>query len=232
MKFRGEELLCLLDTGCEITVLSARLVARKKLQETDQRIRAANNTEIPVLGWATLRVNTGTDYLNIRGLVSEHVSEPLLGHDWLSDHKGVWAIHNNEVSLNGKLCPLESRPSGSTWVRRVRLAEPVNVPARMVRDVKADIVCQNDSLRHEESTQWATVRREVEECSGLWIEEAVIPTQDFTTRVRVVNATEEPIFVDQGTELTALEPVTIKDAVQYQETVRVEDPAMRSKLTK
>ena len=75
--------MCLLDSGCDITVLPANLVAKDEIRPTEQRIQAANGTEIPVLGTTTLHAKIGHTLLLIEGLVSTHIFEPTLGIDWL-----------------------------------------------------------------------------------------------------------------------------------------------------
>ena len=79
---------CLLDTGCELTVLPARLIDPKEVRPTSQKILAANGSDIPVLGVATVSAQVGSEWLEIEGLVSESVFEPMLGIGWLEENDG------------------------------------------------------------------------------------------------------------------------------------------------
>ena len=81
MTISGVPTLCLLDSGCEKTVLPARLVPHDQLTPSVQRLQAANETVIPVLGEVRLKVQVGSQWLNLTGVVSDRVTEPLIGID-------------------------------------------------------------------------------------------------------------------------------------------------------
>ena len=49
VKIRGRSHNCLLDSGCEITVIPSQLVDKRQIQRTSQNLLAANGTKIPVL---------------------------------------------------------------------------------------------------------------------------------------------------------------------------------------
>ena len=48
MRIARKRFSALLDTGCEITVIPAKLVGRRQLQHTTRTLIAANGTQIPV----------------------------------------------------------------------------------------------------------------------------------------------------------------------------------------
>jgi len=79
----GRTRYCLLDTGCEMTVIPAKLTRRRKLSQAQKNPIAANGTQIPILGWTTLQAYVGNSLLEINGLVTEHVQDIMLGIDWL-----------------------------------------------------------------------------------------------------------------------------------------------------
>ena len=58
----GSEHDCLLDTGSEVSVLPAFLVRNDLIQPTTQKLRAANGTEIGVLGHASVPFRTPLYY--------------------------------------------------------------------------------------------------------------------------------------------------------------------------
>lgn len=80
---------CLLDTGSEVSLLPASLVRSELLQPTTQTLRAANGTEIGVLGEATLSFKTRFFSSTITGLVSDHIAEIMLRVDWLTQNNAV-----------------------------------------------------------------------------------------------------------------------------------------------
>ena len=61
--------LCLLDTGCDVTVLPASVVMPFEIRPSAQRLLAANRTRIPVLGCTTLNAQIGSQFVDIDGLL-------------------------------------------------------------------------------------------------------------------------------------------------------------------
>jgi len=82
---------CLLDSESEISLLPPSMVDRADISQTSQSLRAANGNTISVLGKVTLPVQIVTHETVVCGLVSDHVSEVILGLDWLADNGVTWA---------------------------------------------------------------------------------------------------------------------------------------------
>jgi hypothetical protein len=97
---------------------------------SQQVLRAANGTAIPVLGETTIWMNVGTLTLPVTGLVTEHVDEIMLGIDWLVAHKVQWDFDKGKLLMYGQEYQLCSRASGRHWIRKVVLQTDVNVPPR------------------------------------------------------------------------------------------------------
>ena len=57
-----------------MTLIPADMVERRKIRYPNQSVLAANGTEIPILGWATVKAKIGKKHITIEGLVSEHVA--------------------------------------------------------------------------------------------------------------------------------------------------------------
>lgn len=47
---------CLLDSGCDMTLLPSNLVKKDQIYSTTQSCLAANGTKIPVLGWSSIEL--------------------------------------------------------------------------------------------------------------------------------------------------------------------------------
>jgi len=97
---------CLLDTGSEITVIPACAAERLTIRPTRQQLLAANGTEIPILGEASIQAYVGTELVEINGLVSEHVCDIMLGIDWLQDNEAVWNFAIGKIVLHGQTVKL------------------------------------------------------------------------------------------------------------------------------
>jgi hypothetical protein len=97
------------------------------IEPITQRLLAANGTVINVLGETSLAATIGSDTLEIRGLVSDHVTELILGINFLRLHKAVWDFDRDVVEINGSRYSLHSRdPKG--WCRRIVTCEHILVP--------------------------------------------------------------------------------------------------------
>jgi len=81
---------CLLDTGSEVCILPEAVVDPSHIKETRRILRAANGTAISTLGEATLPMSIGSFDTSVTGLVSDHVSEIMLGINWLVANEAVW----------------------------------------------------------------------------------------------------------------------------------------------
>ena len=218
MKIYGRVQWCLLDTGCELSVLPARVVPRRDLRPTTQRILAANGSEIPVVGTVLATAEIEGNCVSVDGLVSENVFEPMLGIGWLEANAAVWVFKEGVLRMHGKTYPLHSRPKADTWVRRVMVAETTLVPPRTEFNVKAVVMYRDSSdvlspLATSAPTQWATERCELR--PGLYVSGTLIPAESTTAYVRVANVGKGPVQLRKGTVLAALEPVEVlkKDCV-------------------
>jgi len=51
--------------------------------KTNQQCIAANGTQTPIVGTTTMRATVGDFPIEIKGLMTDHVSTTMLGIDWL-----------------------------------------------------------------------------------------------------------------------------------------------------
>ena len=72
---------CLLDTGIEVTLIPSRSVTELPKRAISSLIRAANGTDVEVLGEVVMPVVVGSRSILVRGIASDHVAEMLLGID-------------------------------------------------------------------------------------------------------------------------------------------------------
>jgi predicted aspartyl protease len=95
----GKKYSCLVDTGCQLSLIPRKLVPRAPLHPTQQREFAANGTEIPILGLVRLRFDLGQIRTAATFLVSEAIEEMMLGIDWLTEHSCQWQFNNKSWLL-------------------------------------------------------------------------------------------------------------------------------------
>ena len=173
VKINRRKHLCLLDTGCEVTVLPVRVVGNARIQPTPHRLLAANGTQIPVLGETCLPAQIGNQRIYISGLVSEHVSDVMLGIDWLRAQGLTWDFATGEIVLNGLPYRLVSRKDRELHCRRVILSEDTVVPARCELNLPANMVYGRLNTKHAvESECWST---ESKISNGLLVARTILP---------------------------------------------------------
>jgi hypothetical protein len=66
-----------------------------------------------LLGEADICVDVGNLSLPCRVLVSNFVSEPMLGSDWLMRNRCKWSFHEQEVEIDGRVFSVQARSAMS-----------------------------------------------------------------------------------------------------------------------
>ena len=154
-RVNGRDQECLLDSGSEVSVIPASLVRKSDIQQTDQSLKAVNGTGIKILGEAELPVNTSKYQTTVKGLVTEHVSEVLLGIDWLTENNADWNFRDGSVSLNGYRHKLNTRPKGQKWCRRVVVQEDTEVSPRSEQNLGCRVMFHGAS-KCQADQRWET----------------------------------------------------------------------------
>ncbi len=199
----------LLDTGSDATLLPSFTVFGNNIEPCTQRLMAANGTTIRVNGKVAVEAGYGEHKFQITGLVTNHVSEIMLGIDFLRDHGAVWNFKTGEVQLDNYVHKLCSRRQ-SNWCRRVILVSDYTVPPRSEVDLSTAVV-YNDlgRLKPEKKQYWATEINTLR--CGIQVSRTVLPDEDEDVPVRVLNVTQQPVSLKSGTVIANLESVDICD---------------------
>ena len=66
-------------------------------------MKAANGTAIPIQGEATLTIGIGQFAMEITGLVSRHITEPMSGMGFLVENDAIWDFNNSRIRLGSIL---------------------------------------------------------------------------------------------------------------------------------
>jgi len=223
MRIAGKNRASLLDTGCEVTVIPSRLVKRRAIRHTTRNLIAANGTEVPILGSATLKAYIGDTEVLIRGLVSEHVVDIMLGIDWLQENNVLWDFVRGEVTIEGVSHKLSAKRTRGSWCRRVILARDVTVPPSSQIDLPTKMVYRELRTVDEEKEDfnWTTENSEVKR--GLLVARTLLPNRAEEVPVRVLNASKAPIHLCRGTFVSDLHPVTPVEVQAEQPTAKVKE---------
>ena len=106
MKLNGRNQRFLLDFGCEDTLFPASCVRPCQIKPTDRKFKAADGTEIALLG--EVEVTLQIEHLKIPtfALVTETVVEPVLGYDWLARNKVFWNFGVGKIIIQSEIFSL------------------------------------------------------------------------------------------------------------------------------
>lgn len=205
IRVNGRPVYCLLDTGCEHSVINSRLIAGVPLEATEKRLFAANKTEVPVKGLAKLRLTVHEVVTELRALVSDAVEDVILGVDWLTAYAVQWNFGSDTIWLQGKRIPLSSRPSQSS-VRRLYVSESMVVPPGHMADVPVTATLRD--LRVSK-TDWATDARQLKK--NVLAARTLIAKSTTTSAVRVVNVGTRPCELNEGQFVGNATPVEVTE---------------------
>ena len=185
-------------------------MVKSEIRPTDYTLKAANGTPIEVLGCAVIPISTDIYSSTVDGVVTDHVTEVMLGADWLSQNYAQWNFVDATVSLGGVVHKLNVRPRGEKWCRRVIVQESVTVQPRTQQNVKCRVVFHGRTPESQDE-QWETEPSALP--SGLLVARTLTPPSQFSdVPIRVMNLDEEPQCLEKGAVVSDLEPVT---AVSY-----------------
>ena len=183
---------CLLDSGCEQTVINSKLVSHLEVEPTEQRLFAADKSELPVKGCVKLRLNVHGIPTSVTALVTDVVEDVILGIDWLVSHDVHWDFQSSAINLKGKKILLLSRES-QNLVRRVYVCEPITIPAGHVTDVPVSVTLRD--LRIPKS-QWATEPRVLKKT--VVVARTLVDEVKAQSAIPVANLGNTPCHLSEG----------------------------------
>jgi predicted aspartyl protease len=210
MELNGKSLPCLVDSGCEISLVPHHVVTNcrsLKLNSSSQRIFAANGTEIEVIGEVVLPLMLNGRQVDTPALVSPDVEEIVLGVDWLKSHACVWDFGQSRIQVDGHtVIPLSVRKT--VHCRRAYTAQDVLQPKQQV---EMEARATTASPRRVKS-DWALESRQIKD--GVYVARTLLPKVHRGLRVRMVNTKRESDVLRRG---TFLENMTPADVIQSDE---------------
>ena len=189
MEVEGVEMSVMLDTGGEMSVMGSRLFPNLRLRRTNKQLFAANETRMPVLGEAEITIVMGEYCRKAKVLVTDAISELILGIDWLYDNNAIWSFRRSVIALDGSLHTLEVKESTSR-INRLYVEENVVLPPRQITMVPAKVVWSDLRPGNE-----AYIAEPKEFNDGLISARSVIRPDALHMQLSVLNLTDkEAVF--------------------------------------
>src|SRR6218665_441189 len=193
-RLQGKRLHCLLDSGSEMSLVPRRLIQDAELKPSEQRLLAANGSAIKVDGETTLKIRVGKQMFSLPCLVTDQVTEVILGLSWLEINQARWDFASRSVYLGGEKIPLKEAVAES-MCRKIVIEQDTVIPARSEVDVLASIVYPHFQ---EDNGNWTTMTTELSR--DLIIGRTLVTGTEPNVCVRMVNVGDRDSMVKRSTE--------------------------------
>ena len=230
MKLDGVTRTFLLDSGCDMSLIPAAFVKGHQIQATNKTVHAANGTPIGLVGEVIIDLRLGNLIIPTAALVSEFVSEAMIGYDWLSTNDCYWGFGAAKIMIRGEVFSLRKGKSLGTCCRII-VEEDVVVPRASEAIIASKATFNRVSDRFPESTcELVTEPRELS--NGLYIARSVIPHRCSGIPVRVLNPSNRAVTLHKGSVLTTLDPVAVIDNSQPDRPTSESDEWMNDLISK
>jgi len=190
----------LVDTGCERSVAPRKLTSDEILKPAECRSFAANGTVINVVGEVTMNILIGDLILPTPFVVSDSVTEPMLGVEWLRCNRMIWDFTKNILLVNGKIFLLIPGEKNG-MCRCVVVSEKVTVPARSQAIVPGRVE-MNRMSSDSEGGVWTTEVSELKKSVNVAL--AILPERLDDLPILVLNCSDEPCEILEHTILAEL----------------------------
>ena len=204
MTLLGKEFPCLVDSGCEVTMIPKSLINRFRsiqIHPTTSKVWAANNTRMHIDGETRVPFFLNNMCLWTTALVSEDIEEVMLGADWLQQYGCVWDFRTGKLSIAEQPAVALTR-RGRMKCRRVFVQECHEIPPRTQMDVTARTTLLST---HGPMKDVMVETRQLK--PGLYVGRTLLPPEHRDLKVCVANTTNKPQLISVGTCLGQAVPV-------------------------
>ena len=188
------------------------------LEPAQQELKAANGSEIKVLGTVKLLMRVGDSSFPLECMVVNNVSEVIIGLTWLNEFAESWDFRHEVIVLGGTQHKLHGPPK-TPKTRRVEVAHTTTVPARSEVDLAARIIFGDLALYEGD---WIT--RPAQMPGRLMVARTLVANQGGTVVIRVLNHTDKEVVLDMGASICDLEEIPSMPALEEELCKQEEDP--------
>lgn len=213
--YKGKQYKALLDSGCDLSVLSSRILPGLSYQACSKELRAANSTPVPILGSAVVAFDIAGETMEFDFLVSDAVEEIIFGADWLSQNECLWNFTTSTLRVNTSSGPRDVplvRSARSSCIRRLYAKEPVELPPYCQKDVPVSSVW---TTMPPSSMDWLvepTVLR-----AGVMLARTLLSPNGEEAYVRAINCGPTTQLMLSGELMSVAEAVTADRVVPNDE---------------
>ena len=207
LKIDGVTRSFLLDSGCDTTMMPLRFVQGYPIRPTTKKVHAANGTPIELAGEVTVDITLGSLRISTVALVSEHVSEGMIGYDWLSENDCYWGFKVGQVMIQNQIFPMTSGAPSSACCRVV-VQDRIVVPRCSETIMMSKAVFSGVQMEQmKQPIELVSEPQKLE--NGLYVARALIPHRCTDIPIRVLNPTNRAVTLKENSTLAALELVYV-----------------------
>jgi len=192
----------LIDTGCERSLTPRKFIGDSRLEPAECRLFAANGTVINVVGEVVMNVQIGELVPPTQFVVSDNITEPMLGVDWLRCNRMIWDFAKDILFINGKVFHLLPGTKSDSC-QRVVATKKVIVPGRSQAIVPGRVEMTRITSDAEDGhSVWTTEVSELR--NGVNVARAVLPEHLDDLPILVLNSSDLLCEIQADTILTEL----------------------------
>lgn len=200
-KFRNRPIRCLLDSGCERSIVGRRYVRDLRLRPTQYRLSAANKAALPIDGDIDLHFTIDGYAMTASVSVSPAIDDLLLGSDWLVENGCRWDFAAGTIHIGDRLIHTHQRKHVDLC-RRIMVSEECVVPPRHEANVPARMIYDHTQ---GPATDWVVEPRVIR--PGVVAARTLVSGDSMDVVARVCNYSDTPHVFREDSLLSLAEPV-------------------------
>ena len=197
----GKPVQCLLDSGCERSVISRNVIQNARLTRSRYNLTMANKANLPILGDTTLHFEVDGNQFEANVSVSSAIDDFLLGSDWLETNGANWDFATGTLHFGDRIIRAYRRTLGNVC-RQVTVSENFVVPAR--HEANVPVKMSDKDIPHV-TDNWVIKTKQLS--SRVMTARTLIDGKQKRFVARVCNYSDEPYELKADYNLARAEPV-------------------------
>jgi len=198
-RFRNRPIRCLLDCGCERSIIGRRYFRGLRLRPTQYRLSAANKVSLPLDGDIDLHFTIDGHAMTASVSMSRAIDDMMLGSDWLVKNECHWDFAAG--TIYDRLIRTYQRRHVD-MCRRITVTEEFIVPPPYEANVPA--IMMYDHIRSQ-APAWVVELRVI--LPGVMAARTLVNGDSVDVVARVCNYSDTPHVFREDSFLGLVEPV-------------------------
>ena len=181
VELKGRKIPAIFDTGCEVSLYPYKFCKNAKLYPTDVKLFTANDSEIKMLGKTCLKFSVGRVPTSADLIVTDKVTEFLLGVDFMCANDCKWLVSNGRILIPGRSVPLVKCPHKAS-IRCIIMQDSIVVPTDFAMAVPVKMPLMHSKMS---VSDWISEAKELR--PGLLVARTFLPHSSNFSAVAMLN---------------------------------------------